>query len=136
MAARRKTRTQAKPTRRKTTAARKPRRQPAKAPSVNPHVVGRIVGVAVAIAVVVWQWGNITAWAASVRDETMRLFGLGLVLLIVAVRQPEASSAGIRRQVPLMVRFSASGGGGIALLPSPSGTLLGYGFGGRAASVQ
>ena len=128
MAARRKTRTRAKPISRQTSASRaaagKSRRQSAKAPSVNPHVVGRIVGIAVAIAVVVWQWGNITAWAASVRDDTMRLFGLGLALLIVAIVSLSIV-AGVRKQVPLMVRFR-QWWGGIAFTIA-IWTLLGYG---------
>jgi S-DNA-T family DNA segregation ATPase FtsK/SpoIIIE len=79
-------------------------------PRPNWRIVGRIIGVAAIVGILYWQWPNITAWATSVRDETLRLFGWGLLLLIIAL-----VSLGVvtwlRKSVPLMVRIRQWWGG-------------------------
>jgi S-DNA-T family DNA segregation ATPase FtsK/SpoIIIE len=90
-----------------------PRKSQAKGSSLprpNWRIVGRVIGIAAIVGVLYWQWPNITAWATSVRDETLRLFGWGLLLLIIAL-----VSLGVvtwlRRKVPLMVRIRQWWGG-------------------------
>jgi S-DNA-T family DNA segregation ATPase FtsK/SpoIIIE len=79
-------------------------------PRPNWRIAGRVILAAAIVGVLYWQWANISAWAASVRDETLRLFGWGLLLLIIAL-----ISLGVvtwlRKSTPLMVRFRQWWGG-------------------------
>ncbi len=74
------------------------------------RIAWRVILTAAIIGVLYWQWPNITSWAANVRDETLRLFGWGLLLLIIAL-----ISLGVvlrlRKSTPLMVRFRQRCGG-------------------------
>ncbi len=49
------------------------------------RLVGRIILVAITVGVLYWQWPNLTAWAVNTKNETIRLFGLGLPLIITAI---------------------------------------------------
>ncbi len=79
-------------------------------PQPNWRIAGRVILIAVIVAVLYWQWSNITAWASNVRDETLRLFGWGLFLLIIAL-----ISLGVvtwlRKSTPFIVRFRQWWGG-------------------------
>ncbi|MCD6453053.1 MAG: hypothetical protein J7K77_02050, partial [Dehalococcoidales bacterium] len=77
--AKRKARPQAKSRRAST------RRQSGRGSSLSPMVVGRIILIAVIIVVVIWQWPNITSWIINTRDEIIRRFGWGLLLLVIAL---------------------------------------------------
>lgn len=48
-----------------------------------PRFVWRIILVAVIVGVLYWQWPNLTSWAANIIDETLRLFGWGILLLVI-----------------------------------------------------
>ena len=41
--------------------------------------------IIVATALLYWYWANIVSWATDVINSTLRLFGWGLVLMIIAV---------------------------------------------------
>jgi S-DNA-T family DNA segregation ATPase FtsK/SpoIIIE len=45
----------------------------------------RIIAVALVVGLLYWQWPNLTAWAANIRDATLSLFGWGLLLLVIAL---------------------------------------------------
>ena len=74
------------------------------------HIAWRVIIVAAVVGILWWQWPNITAWAASVRDETMRLFGWGLLLLIIAL-VILGIATWVRRRLPLSVRVRQWWGG-------------------------
>jgi len=95
--------------------------------SVRP-LAWRIILAAVIVAILVWQWPNLTAWATSVRDETIRLFGWGLLLLIIAL-----STLGgvlwLRRSSPRLCRFR-QWWGGVAFTMAIWGILAYFALGG------
>ncbi|MFC1938801.1 hypothetical protein ACFLWM_01435, partial [Chloroflexota bacterium] len=97
-------------------------------PRPNWRIVGRVILIVAVVSVLYWQWSNITAWAISVRDETLRLFGWGLLLLTIAL-----VSLGVvtwlRKSTPLMVRFR-QWWGGIAFTFAIWGILAYFAFGG------
>jgi len=49
------------------------------------RIVWRIIAVVLVVGLLYWQWLNLTSWAANIRDETLRLFGWGLLLLVIAL---------------------------------------------------
>ena len=49
------------------------------------RLVGRIILIVTIIGILTWQWPNLTAWAANIKNETVRLFGWGLPLIIIAI---------------------------------------------------
>jgi S-DNA-T family DNA segregation ATPase FtsK/SpoIIIE len=122
--AKRKARTQNKTK----TKARKSQAKGASLPRPNWRIAGRVILVAAIVGVLYWQWSNITSWATSVRDETLRLFGWGLLLLIIAL-----VSLGVvtwlRKSTPLMVRFRRWWGG-IAFTFAVWGILAYFALGG------
>jgi S-DNA-T family DNA segregation ATPase FtsK/SpoIIIE len=80
------------------------------APSPNWSIAWRAILIAVIVTVLYFVWQNVSAWAVSVRDETMRLFGWGLPVLIIAL-----AALGImvwkRKNVSSLVRFRQWWGG-------------------------
>ncbi|MFC1937607.1 DNA translocase FtsK [Chloroflexota bacterium] len=44
-----------------------------------------LAALAAIVALSIWQWSNLTSWAADIAVETLRLFGWGLVFVTVAV---------------------------------------------------
>jgi S-DNA-T family DNA segregation ATPase FtsK/SpoIIIE len=102
--AKRKARTQVKST-------SKPRaRQPRKTSKGLPHfrvprLVWRITLVAVIVGVLYWQWSNLTAWAANIIDETIRLFGWGILLLVIIALGTLGGVLWWQRQSSLTSRF-------------------------------
>jgi len=49
------------------------------------RLAGRIILVAITVGILYWQWPNLAAWATTAKNETVRLFGLGLPLIIIAI---------------------------------------------------
>lgn len=49
------------------------------------RLAGRLLLIAALIGVLYWQWPNMTALANSIKQGTVRLFGLGLPLLIITL---------------------------------------------------
>lgn len=102
--AKRKAKTQVKP-------ASKPRAmQPRKASKGLPHfrvprLAWRITLVAVVVGVLYWQWSNLTAWAANIIDETIRLFGWGILLLVIIALGTLGGVLWRQRQSSLTSRF-------------------------------
>jgi S-DNA-T family DNA segregation ATPase FtsK/SpoIIIE len=97
-------------------------------PRPNWRIVGRVILIAAIVGVLYWQWSNITAWATSVRDETLRLFGWGLLLLIIALIILGVVTW-LRKSTPLMVRFR-QWWGGIAFTFAVWGILAYFALGG------
>ncbi len=97
-------------------------------PRPNWRIAGRVILIAAIVGVLYWQWSNITSWATSVRDETLRLFGWGLLLLIIAL-----ISLGVvtwlRKSTPLVVRLR-QWWGGIAFTFAIWGILAYFALGG------
>ena len=92
------------------------------------RVAWRITLVAAIVGILYWQWPNMASWAVGFRDETIRLFGWGLPLLVIAL-----ISLGIvlrlRKSTPLAVRFR-QWWGGIAFTFAVWGILAYLGRGG------
>ena len=89
----------------------------------------RIIAVAVIVGLLSWQWPNISLWANSVRDETLRLFGWGLLLLIIALVTLGVVLWSRRKISPPLVRFR-QWWGGIAYTFAVWGILAYWGLGG------
>jgi S-DNA-T family DNA segregation ATPase FtsK/SpoIIIE len=89
----------------------------------------RIIAVAVIVGLLSWQWPNISSWANSVRDETLRLFGWGLLLLIIALVILGVVLWSRRKISPSLVRFR-QWWGGIAYTFAVWGILAYWGLGG------
>jgi S-DNA-T family DNA segregation ATPase FtsK/SpoIIIE len=89
----------------------------------------RIVAVAAIVGLLSWQWPNISAWAESVHDETLRLFGWGLLLLIIALITLGVVTWVRRKTCPTLVRFR-QWWGGIAYTFAVWGILAYQGLGG------
>jgi S-DNA-T family DNA segregation ATPase FtsK/SpoIIIE len=89
----------------------------------------RIIAVAVIVGLLSWQWPNISSWANSVRDETLRLFGWGLLLLIIALVILGMVLWSRRKISPSLVRFR-QWWGGIAYTFAVWGILAYWGLGG------
>jgi len=74
------------------------------------RVAWKIILAAAIVGILYWQWPNMASWAAGFRDETIRLFGWGLPLLVIAL-----ISLGVvlrlRKSTPLAVRFRQWWGG-------------------------
>ena len=49
------------------------------------RIVWRVIAVTLVVGLLYWQWAPLTSWAANIRDETLRLFGWGLLLLVIAL---------------------------------------------------
>ncbi len=49
------------------------------------RLASRIILVAITVGILTWQWQNMTVWATTAKNETVRLFGLGLPLIIIAI---------------------------------------------------
>ena len=48
-------------------------------------VVWRLIPLALIIALLYWQWSNLTSWVSGIADNTFKLFGWGLVLILIAI---------------------------------------------------
>ncbi len=92
------------------------------------RVAWRITVIAIIVGLLAWQWPNITSWAASIRDETLRLFGWGLLLLIIALVSLSVA-LWLRKSTPLTVRFR-QWWGGIAFTMVIWGIMAYFGLGG------
>ena len=73
--------------RRRTKTPNKPRRKSDNGLFYFPgwRLAGRVILISLAIWILYWQWPNMVAWAAGVKNEIMALFGWGLPLLITAI---------------------------------------------------
>jgi len=74
------------------------------------RVAWRVILVAAIVGVLYWQWPNMTAWGIGFRDETIRLLGWGLPLLIIALVSLGIATQ-LRKNIPLAVRFRQWWGG-------------------------
>ncbi len=48
-------------------------------------LAGRVILAALAVGLIYWQWGNLVAWANGVTNETLNMFGWGLIMVIITV---------------------------------------------------
>ncbi|MBA7659727.1 DNA translocase SpoIIIE [subsurface metagenome] len=93
-----------------------------------PRFVWRIILAAVIVILLYWQWPNLMSWAASIKDETLRLFGWGLLLLVIAL----GTLGGVlwrQKHSPLISRFR-QWLGGIAFTMAIWGILAFFALGG------
>jgi len=47
--------------------------------------VRRLILLVLILAVLFWQWSALSSWATNIGDNTLRLFGWGLVLIVIAI---------------------------------------------------
>jgi S-DNA-T family DNA segregation ATPase FtsK/SpoIIIE len=70
-----------------------------------PRFVWRIILVAVIVGVLYWQWPNLTSWAADIIDQTLSLFGWGILLLVIIALSILGGVLWRQRQSSLRSRF-------------------------------
>jgi S-DNA-T family DNA segregation ATPase FtsK/SpoIIIE len=96
-------------------------------PLLSWQTAWKIILAVVIIGVMAWQWPNITASASAAADNVLRLFGMGLPLLIVGITI--MTIVLVKRKAPGLVRFR-QWWGGLLLIFAVWGMLAYGGLGG------
>ena len=64
--------------------------------------VGRLTLITILVALLFWQWSALTSWASNIGNNTLKLFGWGLVFIVVA--GGAVAGARWRRQLSALAR--------------------------------
>ncbi|MBA7496028.1 DNA translocase SpoIIIE [subsurface metagenome] len=90
--------------------------------------VRRLILIALIVALLFWQWSILTSWASNIRDNTLRLFGWGLLLIVIAI----GTMVGVlwRRKLSSVIHHWNQWLGGIALALAAWGIFAFFNLGG------